>query len=116
MQKEIMELIGYDCYRENLRTPVYTHDSDCCSYLGRFGDYDLYYCPQGNIPTVIMRFGDEGPMYYSGMTLAEGSGWPQAHPLIVAARVARSRAIQAGLYHPRGPRHIPGSPKLATIY
>lgn len=106
-------MIGYNGYKEIIRPPIYKHDSDCCTYLGRYkapdplrkhgiADYDLYYCPQGNLPTVILRYGDEGWEYHSGMTLAEGFHEYHNHPLIVAARVVRSRAIQAGLYQLQG--------------
>lgn len=50
--------------------PRFTHDCDQCKYLGQIQDdisYDLYYCPQGgHHPTVLARFGNEGPDYKSG--------------------------------------------------
>jgi hypothetical protein len=51
------------------------HDCNNCTFLGTFANsdttdsgvfYDLYYCPQGAIPTVIARHG-EGGNYMSGM-------------------------------------------------
>lgn len=104
-----MERIGYNGYKEHVREPQYKHDSECCNYLGRYkapyprhddgvADYDLYYCSQGARPTVILRYGNEGWEYDSGMNLATGYRAYSTHPLIVAARVARSRAIQAGLF------------------
>jgi hypothetical protein len=47
--------------------PWYKHDCTNCTFLGQFEEYDLYYCPQGNIPTVIARFSDDGPDYTSGL-------------------------------------------------
>ena len=53
--------------------PQYQHDCNKCKFLGRFRsegtDYDLYFCKQGTgtNPTVIARFGDDGPQYASGM-------------------------------------------------
>lgn len=46
----------------------FIHDCDKCKPLGMMGDFDLYYCDQtGNVPTVIARFGDDGPEYISGL-------------------------------------------------
>lgn len=47
--------------------PRYQHDCTACTYLGQVEEYDLYYCPQGKVPTVIARFGDEGGDYISEM-------------------------------------------------
>lgn len=106
-----MERIGYNGYKEHIREPQYEHDGDCCTYLGRYRSqdkdhihkdgYDLYYCPQGNLPTVIMRFGNDGWEYYSGIALAEAYDDYRTQPLIVAAKVARSRAIQMGIHTPK---------------
>lgn len=59
---------------------LYVHDSDCCTYLGvcivddgpYVGEYDLYTCLQGGYrpPTIIARYGDPGPCYYSGLCFA----------------------------------------------
>lgn len=61
--------------------PRYKHDGgDNCQFLATLslkqGDntsvYDLYYCPQsGKFPTIIARFGDDGPAYISGMVFAK---------------------------------------------
>lgn len=56
----------------------YKHDCETCAFLGHYNEYDLYYCSQGGTPTVIARYGDEGPEYTSGM----GSD----HPALVEAR------------------------------
>ena len=60
--------------------PQYIHNCDSCKYLGRYEfkceyecgcdpgkDADLYYCPQGGLPTVIARYSDYGPDYVSGL-------------------------------------------------
>lgn len=47
--------------------PRYVHDCETSVYLGKFQRYDLYFDPQGGLPTVIARFGDEGHEYQSGM-------------------------------------------------
>lgn len=50
--------------------PIYTHDCDCCKFLGHYEydetTYDLYYCNQNGNPTLIARHGSEGPEYISG--------------------------------------------------
>ena len=46
-------------------TPKYTHDCDCCTFLGHVAGQDLYWCPQGGMATIIARDGSEGPNYQS---------------------------------------------------
>lgn len=49
----------------------FQHDCEKCVPLGRESDHDLYFCEQGGMgPTLIARWGDEGPDYKSGMVLA----------------------------------------------
>lgn len=55
--------------------PTYIHDCRCCTYLGKHNGMDLYYCPQGGFPTVIARYGNDGPDYLSGMV---GAGYIRA--------------------------------------
>lgn len=61
-------------------TPLFDHDCDCCTYLGRSSndDHDLYFCPQadenGNSPfgvTLIARFSSHGPDYKSGLVFKD---------------------------------------------
>ena len=77
--------------------PKYLHDNcGLCRFLGRYThpedktDYDLYFCPQarGMRGTVIARFGDNGPDYFSGLFEIED----KKHPL----DVAHVRAINQG--------------------
>ncbi len=44
----------------------YQHDCDKCTPLGEYEEYDLYHCEQGGLPTVVARYGDDGPDYISG--------------------------------------------------
>lgn len=44
--------------------PEYKHDCSKCTFLGKFEEYDLYYCDK-SLPTLIARYGDEGPQYSS---------------------------------------------------
>jgi hypothetical protein len=82
--------------------PRFTHDSDCCTFLGIEGRYDMYYCDQGILPTVILRFSDEGADYSSGMVFAEDEFYNanKGHPLAEAFRKARDLAIARELYAP----------------
>lgn len=52
-----------------MTTPKYTHDCDKCQFLGIAHDHDLYVCGArvipGMGPSVIARFGNEGPEYLS---------------------------------------------------
>jgi len=56
-----------------IETPQYQHDCKKCKFLGRFTsegiNYDLYFCIEGNgnRPTVIARYGNEGNNYASGI-------------------------------------------------
>ena len=59
------------CKHNNLN---YTHDCEACISLGTYevskgdyeGKYDLYYCPADIFgPTIVVRYGNEGPEYYS---------------------------------------------------
>lgn len=52
--------------------PRFQHDCHACTFLGRrhdlqMGEVDLYHCMQlESIPTIIVRYGDNGPDYQSG--------------------------------------------------
>jgi len=53
-----------------MENPHFTHDCDSCTFLGRDIDndnspLDMYFCPQGGLPTIIARFGSEGSEYSS---------------------------------------------------
>ena len=50
--------------------PKFTHDSDCCTFLGTLDGIDMYFCGQNVIPTVIARYGDDGDEYMSGAEIA----------------------------------------------
>lgn len=67
----------------------YEHDCDQCKPLGVHDEFDLYFCEQHGMPTVIARFGVDGD-YLSGMCFATDG------PL----REAKTRAIVAGFLMP----------------
>ncbi len=51
--------------------PRFVHDCERCEFLGSENSRDLYFCTQGReLPTVIARFGDDGPDYSSGLPFA----------------------------------------------
>lgn len=55
--------------------PRYSHDCLECVFLGQFHHYDLYYCPTKG-PTIICRYGSDGPAYESGIDFALNNGAP----------------------------------------
>ena len=64
--------------------PVFQHDCDLCKFLGHHNGHDMYFCLQGrNSPTVLARYGNDGPDYTSGLELAAHVG-----PLRVAKVMA----------------------------
>jgi len=71
-----------------MNKPRYKHGCSDCTFLGTRNEYDLYFCPQGTLPTVIARYGNEGHEYKSGMAGAE------ADPdLGEAKRLAKERGL-----------------------
>jgi len=72
----------------------FSHDCKACTPLGQFEEYDLYHCMQGgSMPTVLARYGNEGPEYVSGLfSVSEG-------PLFEAQNRARARGLT--LKYPR---------------
>jgi hypothetical protein len=70
--------------------PRYTHDCAKCVFLGEHEDHDLYFCDQGGgFPTVLGRYGNDGPEYTSGLRLTEIEG----HPLETAKKLAVQRGL-----------------------
>lgn len=55
--------------------PRYNNYCKECEYLGQYEEFDLYYCSQGGLPTVIARYGEE-EKYISGMNFATKDGEP----------------------------------------
>jgi hypothetical protein len=49
--------------------PLFVHDCDSCLFLGNphKKEYDIYFCPQCDGGSIVIRHGDEGPDYYSTM-------------------------------------------------
>jgi hypothetical protein len=49
----------------------FIHDCENCLFVGQFQEYDLYFCDQGGFsPTVIARYGSDGPEYTSGINFS----------------------------------------------
>lgn len=64
----------------------YRHDIGGSEFLGRYGEFDLWYCRQGGtFPTVAARYGDSSEQMYLGATS------------LPSIREAASRAKQRGL-------------------
>jgi hypothetical protein len=57
--------------------PKFKHDCSRCVFMGYIWSYkrnqavDLYFCPQCGLPTVIVRYGNEGHDYTSGIGLED---------------------------------------------
>lgn len=72
--------------------PKFEHDCADCVFLGPYIEgintrYDLYFCMQGgHIPTVIARWSNKGPDYYSGLGFN-----------LIPLQVAERRAVSRGL-------------------
>lgn len=49
-----------------MTSPHFQHDCEECVYIGHYDEHDLYRCPQMGMPTIVARFGDDGPDYDSG--------------------------------------------------
>ena len=76
----------------SLKTPIHG-DWGCedCTFLGSLiaeADYDLYYCPQQGIPTVMARYGPDG-QYKSGMCFSYG----QDLQLTIARTIAEAKGL-----------------------
>ena len=72
--------------------PRYIHDCSQAYYLGRFQEFDLYYCDHlGSkfLRTVVARFGNSPEEYLSGMLNAQYEE---------SLREALDRAIKLGIH------------------
>jgi hypothetical protein len=53
--------------------PRFLHDCEECVFLVHYAGHDLYRCEQGGWrPTIVARFGDDGPDYVSGPVVQVG--------------------------------------------
>jgi len=73
------------------QTPRHQHDCTTCTFLGFYEDYDLYFCPQGSMPTVIARKSSKDSDYQSGLFAAD---------LLPYLGKARDLAVERGLLAP----------------
>lgn len=49
----------------NVEQPKFQHDCNDCKYLGTFFNLDVYLCSKSGRGSIIARFGNDGPDYYS---------------------------------------------------
>lgn len=70
-----------------MSTPRFTHDSDCCTYLGSDEENDYYACKSCGVHrwTFIYRYGDENSEYGS-MGLHRRFSGPLLHAVVLAIR------------------------------
>lgn len=73
-----------------MNEPKFENSSEARVFLAHFQEHDLYFDPQTGVPTIIARFGDEGPDYISGLHLAA------SNPVIAEGR---RLAVERGLLH-----------------
>lgn len=78
--------------------PQFEHDCNACKFLGRAEHFpaDLYFCPQGNIPTIIARFSSDPSDYSSGMEFGKVFNEDlrlQNEPLAQAYRIALAQKL-----------------------
>jgi hypothetical protein len=92
--ERVLERIAFECDlvvddSPHLTTKPQWEHGYSCTFLGNRLDQDLYYCDQRKvIPTLIARYGSEGPEYCSGTALAVYD----AH-IWAAAVLAESRGL-----------------------
>lgn len=64
----------------------YKHDCSRCIFLGSWinnNKFDLYFCSQNGLPTVIARYGNKPQDYHSGLNMTG------IKPLEVAKKIAK---------------------------
>lgn len=74
----------------------YKHDCESCVPIGRYHHYDLYFCPQEMLdaPTLIARFGSDGPDYWSQLVqIALYSDVPKEPVFLYALRCAQEKGL-----------------------
>jgi hypothetical protein len=64
--KESGEYVESPIHEPDILTPRYTHHCEQCKFLGGHNEFDLYYCFQSAVPTLIARFSNAVPDYQSG--------------------------------------------------
>jgi hypothetical protein len=71
-------------------TPLFDNPFSHCTFLGRFGGYDLYLAQTpGKAPDVLARSGEEPGDYVEGLKLA----WGKNKPLTAARRIAEYKRL-----------------------
>jgi hypothetical protein len=69
----------------------FSHSCSCCTYLGQWREYDLYFCENCCIvPSVVARWGSDRADYVSGLDAVTQSVTPHL-------REAKRRAEELGL-------------------
>lgn len=97
-----------------MTVPRFTHDCSLCSFLGQDAEHDLYFCEgcfRSDIvlPSVLARFGNDGPEYISGLDVARQvrSALDFEHPLARALTLAEE---QGHLKRPEWVVSLPDDP------
>ena len=92
--------------------PKYQHDCKTCVFLGGHTApesslyYDLYYCLQYGMPTVLARYGDPDHEYLSGAPMSfQRSAFLDKNNTSPLAEAYR-RAIEKGYFAKKGQAHV----------
>lgn len=73
--------------------PVFEHDCDDCTFIGHVLGHDLWICPQGGVmPTLLARWGNDGPEYQTMAPDIVLGGADQLH--ISASRAALGTLLE----------------------
>jgi hypothetical protein len=81
-----------------------------CTFLGRHGQYDLWWSGQGGFtPTIIARWSSDGPDYSSGIAFGWIEDQPD-NPLVEARKRAETLGldVQREIYAGKMKRHANG--------
>ena len=66
-----MTTLTFTAKLSGLTKPRFKHDCSNCTYLGRHKGKDLYHCPQGGVPTIIVRHSSVPSDYSSGLVFGQ---------------------------------------------
>lgn len=70
--------------------PRYTHNCDSCRFLGKYEEFDLYFCPRCDGGTCLARYGNEQDSYRSApAVILNYPDYPKDGPLYKAFTIIK---------------------------